>query len=863
MSFQRRGAIRMWFEPSFQVLARGRRALAVALLFTLALGGCAGPDVTLNPVYQPSAELADVHGGQQAVSVAVIDARLDKGPVRDNGREVLAQGDKGKVFLETPVATAVHDFMVKALTAAGFDVKDGAPIVVEVTIVDLPLEAPQFTNWGLPSERASTLDALGAIVPGPVRETRAKATFSISIRKYRTPLGISRIVEQRASDVSADRAVIESTLSRAINQAIDKAVVQAAPDIQYVAKVPVSPQEIDGRVGQVEQQQQTIEQLRAQLATQKNHLADDAEALKQMRELLAADRAKVDAANAGLSQLDNERAQLNDAKQKLDQEQAANLASSQALDRERQELDSQSKALRAQLDQAAKDSEIAQQTQAQLAKLDEKQSAIEAQASELTAKKESLELQSRDLAAQTLSVYQQQQAIKAKELALRDREQNLATFKAKVDNESALNEKLAEQLKQENAELDKRALVLTQWKKDTLEKQHEALTPPPEVVQYRGPLIVLTDPATDLTDPSTDLSTPTIETATDSVTIKGTVADDRPLKPLAFAVNSENVAAAPQSNTRAANLPVRESGTSTVFSYTAENLREGDNFIEIRARDDSLTTVQRLKVHYTKGEGKLIVVSIGINDYSGGIPSLRYAEADATEVASMFREMTNLPPTVMLDATRKDITDELAARLPLSLQPADRVIIFFSGHGGIDDTQLDPSGTPVAYIFPCDAIRNQLEGTAIPMTALNRWLYTLKQNSTSVVFIADTCFSGNAVSQISTTHSPVPKPDGTGYAILTACTGAEPASEPDNLKHGIFTYYLLKGLQGEAMRDGGITLGDLYDYIKKKVDSATDHAQTPELGLDDLSAMKIPMAHFSYAMKGVLPKPAPQAGKPQ
>ena len=56
------------------------------------------------------------------------------------------------------------------------------------------------------------------------------------------------------------------------------------------------------------------------------------------------------------------------------------------------------------------------------------------------------------------------------------------------------------------------------------------------------------------------------------------------------------------------------------------------------------------------------------------------------------------------------------------------------------------------------------------------------------------------------------------FAILTASTGKQYSSAYPEKFHGLFTYYLLKGLQGEARGlDRNLTIGELFDYIKKNV----------------------------------------------
>jgi uncharacterized caspase-like protein len=59
---------------------------------------------------------------------------------------------------------------------------------------------------------------------------------------------------------------------------------------------------------------------------------------------------------------------------------------------------------------------------------------------------------------------------------------------------------------------------------------------------------------------------------------------------------------------------------------------------------------------------------------------------------------------------------------------------------------------------------------------------------------------------------------GKGRVILTASDANEVSAEKDDLKHGVFTYYLLEGLRGKADydKDGVITVDEVYRYVSIK-----------------------------------------------
>ena len=68
-----------------------------------------------------------------------------------------------------------------------------------------------------------------------------------------------------------------------------------------------------------------------------------------------------------------------------------------------------------------------------------------------------------------------------------------------------------------------------------------------------------------------------------------------------------------------------------------------------------------------------------------------------------------------------------------------------------------------------------------------------------------------------------------GIAVLSASSANEFSQEGERWGggHGVFTYYLLRGLKGEA--DGIVTIREVYDYLYRKVAEDTAGGQHPEL----------------------------------
>jgi uncharacterized caspase-like protein len=68
-------------------------------------------------------------------------------------------------------------------------------------------------------------------------------------------------------------------------------------------------------------------------------------------------------------------------------------------------------------------------------------------------------------------------------------------------------------------------------------------------------------------------------------------------------------------------------------------------------------------------------------------------------------------------------------------------------------------------------------------------------------------------------------------AVITASDISQLSYESDKWGggHGVFTFFLLKGLHGEAdfNKDGTVTAGELFSYIHDNVDKATGGNQSP------------------------------------
>lgn len=239
-------------------------------------------------------------------------------------------------------------------------------------------------------------------------------------------------------------------------------------------------------------------------------------------------------------------------------------------------------------------------------------------------------------------------------------------------------------------------------------------------------------------------------------------------------------------------------------------------------------------------------VVIGISQYqSEDIPDLEYAGADAQAVYDFLTSSAAGPfeKDHVLYLSDEDATAaKMREALFVFLQQADwndLVVIYYAGHGA-----PDPSRPDNLYLLPYDTDLNAMAASAFPMwdvkTALRRQIQAER-----VIVIADACHSAG------TTESAVGGQDGNPIAggftqlftpsrrlTLTAADANEFSMEDARWDgHGVFTYYLLKALEGEGDADGNgiVTFTEAYDFVYRNVRQATDGRQNPQrAGLGDV-----------------------------
>jgi hypothetical protein len=209
------------------------------------------------------------------------------------------------------------------------------------------------------------------------------------------------------------------------------------------------------------------------------------------------------------------------------------------------------------------------------------------------------------------------------------------------------------------------------------------------------------------------------------------------------------------------------------------------------------------------------LISIGIGSYRDQqVPSRKFASLDAEMVSSYFQSLGGLPASnirLLQDwkALRPDIDEALLDWLPPHMNKDAVVIVYFAGLASV-------SSTGETFLVPYDGTA-MTASRAYPLKDLETALSRLKAKQT--VFLFDGIVSRMGADSKTKTALPQWNPTGSSTLHVIGTSGIGRGLEDDQHRHGLFTYYLLRALRGEAdtNRDGDVTLGETVTYLSQKV----------------------------------------------
>ena len=228
-------------------------------------------------------------------------------------------------------------------------------------------------------------------------------------------------------------------------------------------------------------------------------------------------------------------------------------------------------------------------------------------------------------------------------------------------------------------------------------------------------------------------------------------------------------------------------------------------------------------------------VIVGVADYKNFDSQngdLRFAVSDAV---SFFEFLKSAKGGSVPEANLCLLTDSLATKANIVAQSKalfskakknDRAIFFFSGHGS--------KGCFIPYdagdIGNCLLYFNEIK--SIFRSA----------NCNAKLLFADACFAGSMKNTLEAQEKAIKIDMEKGLkdasdmniAVMMSCNGDETSLEMGSLKQGLFTYYLMKGLEGTSNSDENkyVTIYELFKYVHDNVTGMAEKigkSQTPIL----------------------------------
>ena len=224
--------------------------------------------------------------------------------------------------------------------------------------------------------------------------------------------------------------------------------------------------------------------------------------------------------------------------------------------------------------------------------------------------------------------------------------------------------------------------------------------------------------------------------------------------------------------------------------------------------------------------GRKIAVVVGISRYQR-LSHLEGASRDAKAMAEVLRGLgfDAVYELYDKDATRSRILELVGQKLRAETKENDLAFIFFAGHGA---TETLANGEKRGYLVPTEGSTEDPYVTGISMETVRELSNRLAAKH--VYYAVDACYSGGLVDAKGAGIVTRGGNRNSSVQVLTAGLEGQQAIERDG--RGVFTTYLVKGLQGEANMNGDafVTASEIGWFVANQVDQVTRGKQTPVYG---------------------------------
>lgn len=254
-------------------------------------------------------------------------------------------------------------------------------------------------------------------------------------------------------------------------------------------------------------------------------------------------------------------------------------------------------------------------------------------------------------------------------------------------------------------------------------------------------------------------------------------------------------------------------------------------FADGRLAQRSVVIDYQGNIEALRGQGRLIALLIGNQNYQRGWTPLKTPIADVRTLAQVLRDQYGFATKLaagkqdldleLIDADRSQIGRTLN-QLTKELKESDRLLVFYAGHGA--------QGSDTSFWIPVDADRDD-DTTWFSGEELIRKLRGIPARQ--VLVIADSCYAGSLIRERDPESPPksederlkyLERMSGNPVRSYIASGGKEPVLDEGGSGHSIFANVLLKALRQPP--HPSFTAGELYQkYVVEAVVGRSD--QTP------------------------------------
>lgn len=211
-------------------------------------------------------------------------------------------------------------------------------------------------------------------------------------------------------------------------------------------------------------------------------------------------------------------------------------------------------------------------------------------------------------------------------------------------------------------------------------------------------------------------------------------------------------------------------------------------------------------------QGNKVAVIVGVNTYDqeSGLRPLKYAAADADALTAVLQKHGYAARTLTNQKATKSYILNAIKQAGETLNPQQGTLVFaFSGHG------FAQGGNN--YLASYGTVGGNLSESALSMQELEQAVRATKVRR-AVLFI-DACRDNPGLEGSKSIGQPsFIQQQSEGIQVLYATKFGEISWEHDSLKHGVFSYFLQKALNGEAAdTQGAISFDNLKSYVQQQV----------------------------------------------